>query len=513
MKTHYSILIALLSSQIAHAVVLDNAETETTPAKALAASVIQGKPSSASAEVMLGLNFRGTPIQQVLEYIADMAGLIIVSEAPVSGKVDVWSNEKISIEDGIALLNTVLAKNGLAALRNGRILTIVTSEEAKKRDIPLKIGAEPESIPKNTDIVTQIIPLKGINAAQLARDLSTLVPGGANFIANEGANSILMTDTQVHIRRMAEIIAALDTEVSSAASIRVFPMKYADSKAIATVVKDLFQDGVTAGAGNNTGGGAGQNVPGGGFGGGPGGRGPGGGIGGFGAAQGNNNSSQGGNVPSSKLIAVSDEHSNSLIVKGSESQLTQVAKLLVSLDKDIKDMTELRVFHLINADPTEMSEVLAGMFPDTSSQDDVRGGGFTFAGGPGGNSGLTFAANAGATSEHALKQSKVSSFPDTRTRSLVVSASSILMPQIAGVIGGLDSSARGKKKVAMFKINQGSTQNIETVLRGLFSSQTTSSTTATDALGSRETQAAQNQASTSTSSGSGSGLGSGSTGR
>ena len=49
-----------------------------------------------------------------------------------------------------------------------------------------------------------------------------------------------MTDTQTNIRRIAEIIAALDSVSSSANAISVFALKYADAKALVTVIKETF---------------------------------------------------------------------------------------------------------------------------------------------------------------------------------------------------------------------------------------------------------------------------------
>ena len=59
--------------------------------------------------------------------------------------------------------------------------------------------------------------------------------------ANESANALVITDTQANIRRMTEIVKALDTSISSIATVRVFPLKFADAKDLAAAVKELFQ--------------------------------------------------------------------------------------------------------------------------------------------------------------------------------------------------------------------------------------------------------------------------------
>ena len=54
-------------------------------------------------------------------------------------------------------------------------------------------------------------------------------------------SAIILTDTQTNIHRIAEIVSALDTSISSISEIKVFPLVYADAKQLAEVVKGLFE--------------------------------------------------------------------------------------------------------------------------------------------------------------------------------------------------------------------------------------------------------------------------------
>jgi len=247
--------------------------------------------SKAPADGTLRLNFRGVPIEMVLDYLSDAAGFIIIKETDVKGKVDAWSNRPLTIDEAVDLLNTILNKNDYAAIRNGRTLTIVSKDEAKKRDIPVIPGGEAERIPKTDEMVTQIIPVKHANITSLVNNLRPLIGTYAEMTVNESANSLIITATQRDIKRMTEIINALDESISGTSSIRVFPLKYADAKELSTVIKELFpattqqQGGNRGGGFNPFGGGGGFNPFGGGvnpFGGRGGGGGGGGGRGGGG---------------------------------------------------------------------------------------------------------------------------------------------------------------------------------------------------------------------------------------
>src|SRR5712692_6335226 len=66
----------------------------------------RAKPAAADAGQGLRLNFRGVPLEMVLNYLSDAAGFIIVLDTKVEGKVDVWSNQPLNKDEAVDLLNT-----------------------------------------------------------------------------------------------------------------------------------------------------------------------------------------------------------------------------------------------------------------------------------------------------------------------------------------------------------------------------------------------------------------------
>jgi type II secretory pathway component GspD/PulD (secretin) len=455
----------------------------------------------ADGEKGLRLNFRGAPLELVLNYLSEAAGFVIVPETDVRGKLDVWSNQPLTKEEALDVLSKALSKNGYSLRRDGRTLTVVSQSDARKGDVPVKSGYEPELIPKNDEIVTQIIPVRFINAVQLSKDLLPLMPSSATMTANEGGNALVITDTQTSIRRMAEIIKALDTTVSSLAKVSVFALKYADAKTLATVIKEVF---ASADASRNS---SGRGGRGGGmfsFMGG----GPGGGGGDSGAA------SSSGRPGAGKVVATADERSNSLIVSAPEDIMPTIEGMVATMDTNVEDVTEIRVFRLQYADPQEMSDLLANLFPDpTQSTTGGRFGRFGGFGGPFG--GMGGDSGSGAPSDRQKKQTKVIAVPDMRTGSVVVTAARDTMDQISKMIEQLDANPAKKQKVFVFDLKNADVQNAEEVVRNLFQSsnnRNTSSTQNKSALETREQQM-QNQQNNSSfgsgSSGGGGGRGSG----
>jgi type II secretory pathway component GspD/PulD (secretin) len=214
-----------------------------------------------------------------------------------------------------------------------------------------------------------------------------------------------------------------------------------------------------------------------------------------------------------QVAVVADEYSNSLIILAPDIYQEAISNLVRQLDVPVQDITELRVFALQNADPTEMAQVLNSLFPDqttASTGGGNRGGGFQFGGR---NNQQTTA----GTSERAKQQSKVLAVADPRTSSVLVSASKDLMEQIAPMIAQLDASTSKKQKVFVYSLENADSTEVETVLRNLFEGQNTRNTrTGTqnnqqnNALQQRQNNAARTQGTgTATGFGGGGGLGTG----
>ena len=126
-----------------------------------------------------------------------------------------------------------------------------------------------DNIPRNNEVATYIIPVRTLNPVALVKNLQPLIGQDTDLQANESANSLLITDTQINIRRLADIVMKLDSVSSSINTIKVYPLKYADAKALASLVKELFPiAGRRSGGTGGGGGGAGGRFGGGGGGGG-----------------------------------------------------------------------------------------------------------------------------------------------------------------------------------------------------------------------------------------------------
>lgn len=423
----------------------------------------------------LRFNFRDAPIQMVLEYLSGAAGFVIVKATDVSGRVSIESRQPVTPEEAVVLLDTVLKEQGYAAIRTGRTLTIVRRDEARTRDIPVRRGNDPAAIERNDQIVTQIIPVRHTTVKELVENLRLFLPSEATLTANEKSNAILLTDTQTNIRRITEIIRALDQSVSEISTIRVFTLQHADAKATAEMIQNLFKVPTQSGAST-------ENVqrrfiP-------PFMRG--------GEGEGGDRSAGAASAAiqaSSTVTAIAEERTNSVVVSAPGDFMEAIAGLIAEVDVSTEVLTEVKVFMLKYANATELAEVITNVFgkqsTTTTGQSAVPtrqrffgpGGmmGMLGAGGTQGGRGGT--AQTGGVSSRQEIATTVLAVPDTRTNAVVVSAVSDTMKQIEQVVAELDKDPAKTKRVYTFSLQNANPEEVSAILKEMFGSGTSSSTT------------------------------------
>lgn len=444
----------------------------------LGAARVEGAPETSQQRLVsletagsdtngIRLDFHSTQVDPVLDYLSATAHLVIHKETDPHGSIDLQSSNLVTVEAAVQSLNSALKRLGCAASLDGRILTVVSLESSKTSDLEVVTGSDPAGVEKSDRVVTQIIPVRYAAASQLLNNLQALLPTTATLSVNESANSLILVATQTQIRRMLRIISAVDTSLARVTVIRVVPLRYADAKQLASVIQQLFSSSQSSGGNNplNFLGGFGPPGPGG----------P------PGSASSSDNSAS--PTAASKITAVADEQSNSLILNASSDHLPALLKMVKEIDRPVTDVTELRLFNLRNADPAELADELAQLFGTSTQSSDQNqsvpqfgggppggGGGPGGFGGPGGGGppGFAMTSDTSGTSTRSIKKGQVLVVPDSRTSSLLVSAASTLMPQIAKMVEQLDANAARKELVQVYDLHHADPHDVNQVLQDLF---------------------------------------------
>jgi len=320
------------------------AATEPPPA---GAPTTQPTTATAPAGKGLLLNFKDASLQAVLEYLSESAGLVILNGTDAEGRVTIMSRNRLDTEEAVALLDTILKDKGYTAIRAGRVLKIVPLAGAAKENLPVYSGNDPSSVPVSDRLVTQIIPIQYADAQKLMTELAPLISPTATLTANQASNSLILVDTQTNIRRVMQIIRALDGHMAAVAEVKIYQLKYADAVNTSKLITELFKQDQSrqqaqrvfmpfARFGRRGGGdqGAGQ-------------------------------ASQAGGRQQ-RVIAAADERTNTLVVTAPPDLLKVIDGVVEELDSDPTEEWSVFIYPLKNAQAENVESVLNDIFSQTA---------------------------------------------------------------------------------------------------------------------------------------------------
>ena len=200
-------------------------------------------PAPVGPSRLIVLNFDNADIDVVLQAAAEIAPFNYVLGPNVRGrKVSVQTVGKISSDDIFAVLLTILDVNGLTAVRSGALYRIIGRETAPQAPVRTVVGREAAAEPPGDEVLTQIVPLRFISAADAANLLRPFVPAAGGVTPHRETNLLILTDTAANVRRLLEILALVDVEVALD-ELQIVPIKHADAQELAQLLGQLFASG------------------------------------------------------------------------------------------------------------------------------------------------------------------------------------------------------------------------------------------------------------------------------
>ena len=189
------------------------------------------------------LNFDNADVEVVVQAAADIVRFNYVLGPTVRGrKVTLQTIGKIGVDEVFPLLLTILDVNGLAAVKSGNVYRIITREGAPQSPLRTIVGREAADGPTADEVVTQIVPLQFLDAAEAASLLRPFVPQDDALSAHPGTNLLIITDTAANVRRLLDILKSVDV-ADSHDEPQVIPLKHADAQELAPVLLQLFTSG------------------------------------------------------------------------------------------------------------------------------------------------------------------------------------------------------------------------------------------------------------------------------
>ncbi|MEM7705578.1 MAG: type II secretion system secretin GspD [Pseudomonadota bacterium] len=190
------------------------------------------------------LNLEDASLQSLVATVAEVTGKNFVLDPRVQEvTVNVISNRDMNPDEMYELFLSVLRVHEFSAVPAGDVIKIVPDAKGLRDAIPLV-----NNNPRGDQLVTQVIEVKHVPAAQLVPLLRQLIPQNGSVAAHEGSNVLVISDRAANVSRLAQIIRRIDTV--SEDDVEVMALQHANA---IEVVRAL--NTATAGSGANGAGG------------------------------------------------------------------------------------------------------------------------------------------------------------------------------------------------------------------------------------------------------------------
>ncbi|NCA82732.1 MAG: type II secretion system protein GspD [Opitutae bacterium] len=177
-------------------------------------------------------NFEQADIRLVTQIVGKITGKKFVVPEGVTGKVTILTQGRIPVEEVYPLYLSMLEASGYTVAERGGVhqVTLLPGGPALASGSGLGGG-----------LVTKLIPLKNVNAAEVKKSFEPLVRGG-----KEGAlevflpgNHLIVTDTSANVARLEALVAQLD-QPGSGGRVEVVPLKHASAEEVAAQLRATF---------------------------------------------------------------------------------------------------------------------------------------------------------------------------------------------------------------------------------------------------------------------------------
>lgn len=276
-------------------------------------------------------NFIGVDVQDVIRIVARETGRSFIVDARVKGPVTFFSETPMRNDALYEAFLALLQVNGFIAIPSGDVVKVLPDTNARQmpaRDLPTSLSDVSD------EIVTFVIQVQNVGAAQLVPILRPLVPQYGHLAAHPASNTLIISDREANVSRLRRIIERIDRD--SDEEIEVIPLEHATAGDLVRVLTSLNQAAGRAADGSTQ-----------------------------------------------PINLVADERTNSILISGERTERLRYRTLVAHLDTPLETGGNTQVIYLRYAD----AEELAGQLTQQINQQQQGGGG----GGQGGQGGASAA--------------------------------------------------------------------------------------------------------------------------
>jgi len=272
-------------------------------------------------------NFKDAEIGQVIEAVAAATGKTIIPDPRIRAQVTMLSQTPMSPAAFYEAFLALLQVHQFVAVESGGIIRIIP--DANARQVPNKGDLSPRINGDSDELITQVIAVENVNAAQLVPVLRPLMPQAAHMAAYPAGNILILSDRASNVSRVMRIIKRIDQQGDN--EVDIINLQNASASEVVRVVNSFFQQQAAA---------------------------------------------EGGGASPVRVIA--DDRSNSVLIGGDKNARLRIKALVAHLDTPLDNGGDTQVRYLQFAD----AEKIATKLKEQISATVAIAGGPPAAGGP-----------------------------------------------------------------------------------------------------------------------------------
>ncbi len=260
------------------------------------------------------LNLKDADLRSLIETVAEVTGTNFVVDPRVKAKITVISAKPMNEDEVYQVFLSVLQVHGYAAVPVGEVVKIVPDITAKQGPAVLTDSGQGD------ELITRVISVDSISAAQLVPILRPLVPQQGHLAAYTANNTLVISDRAANIDRIQQIVERMDYPVSD--TIEVIRLEHAAASEIVRVITAMQQRDTQL---------------------------------------------SGGTLPGQPLL-VADDRTNSILLSGQEKARLRLRGLIAHLDTPLETGGDTQVVFLNYAKAEDLAPILLGVAEQQQEQ-------------------------------------------------------------------------------------------------------------------------------------------------
>lgn len=190
--------------------------------RALAQEGVVAATGAGPAGQRISLDLKGVDILDVLKLLSQKSGINFIAGRNVTGKVTIFAND-VDVWEAFEI---IIGANDLAYERQGDLVTVMMA-----RDYELLFG---QKFQERTKSLTRT--LQYAKVTQAATVLNQLKSSIGRVVADEGSNTLVVTDVPSRLAEMEELLKELDRPSLT----RIYNLNYAEAEKLKEKVQELL---------------------------------------------------------------------------------------------------------------------------------------------------------------------------------------------------------------------------------------------------------------------------------